>query len=80
MGGDARAHRTGAEHSGAAHEQRFGADLPGSCGRGGGAHASSQYSILFGEAIHAAKLAHASSPSNCVDRSLRSGESLRNSA
>ena len=31
----------------------------------------SQYSILLGEAIHAAKLAHASSPSNCVARSLR---------
>ena len=41
---------------------------------------SAQYSILFGEAIHAAKLAHASSPSNCVERSLRWLQSLRSSS
>ena len=38
-----------------------------------------QYSILFGEAIHAAKLAHASSRRNCVAGSDRSAGSLRNS-
>ncbi len=32
---------------------------------------SRQYSILLGDAIQAAKLAQASSPSNCVERSLR---------
>ena len=70
--GDARAHGSGAEHGGAAHQQRFGDQgRGGSCGRGGSAHASSQYSILLGEAIQAAKLAQASSPSNCVEGSLR---------
>ena len=38
-----------------------------------------QYSILFGEAIHAAKLAQASSPSNCVELELALAESLRSS-
>lgn len=38
-----------------------------------------QYSILLGDAIHAAKLDHASLPSSCLAGSLRSALSLRNS-
>jgi len=41
--------------------------------------AANQYAILFGDAIQAAKLDQASSPSICAAGSLRSALSLRNS-